>query len=39
MTLQLGDVAPDFTQNSSMGEINFHEWAGDSWCRNFLSPR
>ena len=38
MTLQLGDVAPDFTQNSSMGEINFHEWAGDSWVVLFSHP-
>jgi len=38
MTLQLGDIAPDFTQKSSMGEINFHEWAGDSWVVLFSHP-
>ena len=31
MALQLGDTAPDFTQESTDGPINFHEWAGDSW--------
>ncbi|MEM9977678.1 MAG: peroxidase, partial [Cyanobacteria bacterium P01_D01_bin.2] len=31
MALQLGDQVPDFTQKSSAGDINFYEWAGDSW--------
>ena len=31
MNIQLGDIAPDFTQNSTIGEINFHEWLGDSF--------
>ena len=38
MVLKLGDTAPDFTQQSSMGEINFHEWAGDSWVVLFSHP-
>ncbi len=38
MTLQLGDVVPDFKQQSSMGEISFHEWAGDSWVILFSHP-
>lgn len=38
MTLQLGDVVPDFKQASSMGEISFHEWAGDSWVILFSHP-
>ncbi len=38
MPLQLGDIAPDFTQKSSMGEINFHDWAGDSWVVLFSHP-
>ncbi|NMG57910.1 peroxiredoxin [Geitlerinema sp. P-1104] len=38
MTLQLGDIAPDFTQDSSAGTINFHEWAGDSWVVLFSHP-
>ena len=38
MALQLGDVVPDFKQQSSMGEISFHEWAGDSWVILFSHP-
>jgi thioredoxin-dependent peroxiredoxin len=38
MALQLGDTVPDFTQDSSMGTINFHEWAGDSWVVLFSHP-
>ena len=38
MTLQLGDIAPDFTQATSQGEISFHEWAGDSWVVLFSHP-
>jgi alkyl hydroperoxide reductase subunit AhpC len=38
MTLQLGDVVPDFTQASSEGEISFYDWAGDSWVVLFSHP-
>ena len=31
MTLQLGDQVPNFTQQTSEGEIDFYDWAGDSW--------
>ncbi|MDA7415890.1 peroxiredoxin [Xenophilus arseniciresistens] len=37
-TLRLGDIAPDFTQESSQGPIRFHEWAGDSWVILFSHP-
>ncbi|OAM53130.1 peroxidase [Methylovorus sp. MM2] len=37
-TLRLGDTAPDFTQNSSIGSISFHEWLGDSWGILFSHP-
>lgn len=37
-TLRLGDTAPDFTQDSSIGPIRFHEWAGDSWVILFSHP-
>ncbi|PZV24118.1 MAG: peroxiredoxin [Snowella sp.] len=38
MALQLGDVVPDFTQESSQGTISFHEWIGDSWAVLFSHP-
>lgn len=31
MSLMIGDEAPDFTANTTMGEINFHEWLGNDW--------
>jgi alkyl hydroperoxide reductase subunit AhpC len=37
-TLRLGDTAPDFTQQSTEGLINFHEWAGDHWVVLFSHP-
>lgn len=38
MALRLGDEVPNFTQNSSEGEINFYDWAGDSWVVLFSHP-
>lgn len=38
MTLRLGDTAPDFTQRSSLGDIHFHSWLGDSWGVLFSHP-
>jgi len=38
MTLRLGDIAPDFTQDSSLGTIHFHEWLGDNWGILFSHP-
>lgn len=38
MSLRIGDIAPDFTQDSSVGPINFHEWAGDSWVIFYSHP-
>ena len=31
MALQIGDQAPNFVANTTEGELNFHEWLGDSW--------
>ena len=39
MTIQLGDIAPDFTQNSTEGPISFHKWCGDSWVIFFSHPK
>ncbi|NHC37865.1 peroxiredoxin [Scytonema millei] len=38
MALQLGDTVPNFTQSSSFGDIDFYEWAGDSWVVLFSHP-
>src|SRR3569832_1909902 len=38
MTLRLGDTAPDFEQDSSIGKIKFYDWAGDSWVVLFSHP-
>lgn len=38
MSLRLGDIAPDFTQESSIGPIGFHEWLGNSWGVLFSHP-
>src|SRR3954466_12899621 len=38
-TIRLGDIAPDFTQESSIGTIHFHEWLGDKWGVLFSHPK
>lgn len=37
-TLRLGDKAPNFTAQTSVGEINFHDYLGDSWGILFSHP-
>jgi alkyl hydroperoxide reductase subunit AhpC len=37
--LRLGDLAPDFSQQSTVGEIHFHEWLGNSWGLLFSHPK
>ncbi|MFI0429004.1 peroxiredoxin [Mariniflexile sp. HMF6888] len=37
-TIRLGDVAPNFTAKSTEGNINFHEWLGNSWGILFSHP-
>src|SRR5436190_2927153 len=39
MSIMLGSIAPDFTQESTEGTIKFHEWIGDSWAVLFSHPR
>jgi alkyl hydroperoxide reductase subunit AhpC len=38
MSLRLGDVAPDFTAETTEGTIKFHEWLGTSWGVLFSHP-
>jgi alkyl hydroperoxide reductase subunit AhpC len=39
MSIQLGSIAPDFTQESTEGTIRFHEWIGDKWAVLFSHPK
>jgi thioredoxin-dependent peroxiredoxin len=39
MALQLGDIAPDFEADSTVGKIKFHSWLGDSWGVLFSHPK
>ncbi len=38
MALRLGDTVPNFKQASTHGDIDFYEWAGDSWVVLFSHP-
>jgi alkyl hydroperoxide reductase subunit AhpC len=39
MTIRIGDIAPDFTANTTHGKISFHEWLGGSWGVIFSHPK
>lgn len=38
MSLHIGDTAPNFTAATTTGEIDLHEWSGDSWVFFFSHP-
>ena len=38
MSLHIGDIAPDFTTDSTVGPLSLHGWAGDSWVFFFSNP-
>jgi thioredoxin-dependent peroxiredoxin len=39
MAVRLGDIAPDFTQESTEGPIHFHDWIGNGWAVLFSHPK
>jgi alkyl hydroperoxide reductase subunit AhpC len=39
MALRLGDIAPDFTAETTQGPIRFHEWLGGDWGVLFSHPK
>ena len=39
MTLKINSLAPDFKAKSTIGDISFHEWLGDSWGVLFSHPK
>jgi alkyl hydroperoxide reductase subunit AhpC len=39
MTVQLGQIAPDFEQESSQGKIKFYDYLGNSWGILFSHPK
>jgi len=39
MSLRLNDTAPDFTADTTEGEISFHDWVGDGYVILFSHPK
>ncbi|NOT06617.1 MAG: peroxiredoxin [Gemmatimonadales bacterium] len=39
MAIRLGDIAPDFTADTTQGPLTFHSWKGSSWAVLFSHPK
>ena len=39
MAIRLGDIAPDFSAQTTQGTINFHDWIGSGWAVLFSHPK
>ena len=39
MSLRINDEAPNFTAQTTQGEIDFHKWIGDGWAILFSHPK
>jgi alkyl hydroperoxide reductase subunit AhpC len=39
MAIRIGDIAPDFEQDSTEGRIKFHDWIGKQWAVLFSHPK
>jgi len=39
MAVRLGDIAPDFSAETTEGNVKFHEWIGDKWAILFSHPK
>jgi alkyl hydroperoxide reductase subunit AhpC len=39
MSLRINDIAPNFTAQTTQGQIDFHQWIGDQWAILFSHPK